>query len=494
MSKPAEGVSPQGASPRSLGFVSGLMAKALGAMSPAERKDFVADAAAISASELAKAGEHAINMGEGSNTIGVIEDQWSGAPDDGLTFHRAGGPGTETPSGDVSIGKPQEASGAGAARMEREYSRYARQSGVEEATNRLGRELSKARQAIKALVNFGESMSQRMTALESTALSTVPTEPVAKADFDKAIAKAVANMLPDMVRMTAGAVGAALIKSEDESGEEDEEEGEDEEAKEAESGSGTEIEIVNEMDEEDEAESDDDEKAAAKAAARSRLVAKSLYLLAKRSIRKAKMAEEDKDKKKAMAECRKARVRLAKAVLHLEIAKAVRGNGKPGPSTLGLAKALAKAANEIKPQSINQNKWPATSKDEVGKGGSSAQIADTAAKSLENQIAEIRKAVEGNGMLTARIEQLMDAIARQPAPGSDNLPPVFALAKAKPDQLASVEGSINQMAAENKISLDEADRALNVVGLARRGIPTADAMLGTLPLVVQETIKQRLAA
>ena len=481
-------------SPRTMGFLSGLMAKALGSMNADERKVFIADAAATASSELSKAGEYAINMGAGENTIPVIEDQWSGPPDDGLTFHRAGGPGTEAPSGTVTIGKPQEASGGGAAKMEREYSRFARQSGVEEATNRLGRELSKAKAAIKSLVAFGEAMSHRMTALESTSLGTTTPAPVAKSEVNAEIAKAVAQMLPDMVRQTAAAVGSALIKAsesdkEDESGEEDEEEDDDSEASEAESGSGTEIEIVNEMEEEDESESDDDEGRKKKAAAKSRLIAKSLFKLALRSIRKAKKMGDEKKEPEMMAETKKARTRIAKARLHLEIAKAVRG-AKPGPSTIGLEKALAKAAKELRPQTVMQTQWPASKHDEIGKG--TPAVSDT--KSLSEQVEIIRKAVEGQGMLTASMNDMINSIARQPMPGSDNLPPVFALAKARPEQMDSIEQDINALAASNAISMDEADRAMSVISYAKRRMPQADAMIPSLPVVLQQKIKDRIAA
>jgi hypothetical protein len=486
MSKtPAEGTT----APATMGFINRLVSKAMGSMTAAERTEFIADAAASSATALAKASDELHRPAEQGRMM-VVEDLWDGAPDTLLDTVRTGGPGSTTPAGDVGVGPRQAASGEGALEMERRYSNHAMQRGVVEATNKLGRELAKALRTLAAFTEFGKAVDSRLSLLESTALAA-PAVEVVKSDFNAEIAKSVAAAMPGMLRQSALVVSRAIAKSEAS----DEEEAEDSEAEEAEIMAKSDIEI------EDEVEGDDDkneDKACAKEAAKARLVAKSLIRLSLRAIRKAKEMEEDKKETEMEKEACKARTRLAKARIHFEVAKAIRG-GKGGRSTASIAASIKAAAKEM-PQSKNQTVWP----NGTGAGGATAKgpepqataVTPTGTPDIAGQLLAIQKALDGQATLNASMASMMNAIARQPDPATGRpsvLPPVFDIAKAKPGDLNTMEAQIRDLAGSNVISFDEADRAVDTIGRARQGIPV-DNIIASLAPQVQDIIRQRLAA
>ncbi len=472
---------PAPVSPREAGVMSKWLAKAMANMSPQDRSDFIADAAASSSEALAKAAHEMETMDPNDHgPFHMVEDQWNGPPDGALETTRAYGPGAKVVAGDVPIGPRQQASGDGAIIMERQYSDPAKQRGVEEATNRLGRALAKSVfPAIKSLHAFGEAMAQRVNLLESTMLAPPP------ALDDTVISKAIAKAIPGIVRQTALAVSKSIILAKAEEEEEEEEGGEEEEeVAKAENAAITKSEIDVEIEDEEGDKDDEGEKEAAKA----RIIAKSLFALARRALRKAKKHEEAGEAKESAEETSRARYRMGKARIYLEVAKSIRG--KAGPSTLGLAKAIKAAVKEMKPQAKNQTNWADAAKPGVAK----AEVTSGDVSNLASQIDVIRKAVEGVGMLQTNMAGMLDAIARSPANPDSGLPPVFALAKAKPQQLDTAETQINQMASDKIISLDDRDRAFDVLRMAKRGVPTVDVMALQLPPEVQNTLRNVLAA
>lgn len=464
-------------SPKLLGRLSAMLAKAWPHMTPAERTDFVADAAATSGAELGKAHE-LLERGEEHQRVGRVEDLWDGPPDNELRMVRRHGPGSSSASGVVPVGPSQDASGDGAIKMEREYSRWATQSGVEEATNRLGRELSKMRQVMKSLVGFGDSMSTRMAAMETAQGSLLAPATLEAFKIDPGeIAKAVAAAMPALLRQAV----TIIIKARENEEEEDEEKEED--GDEPVSKAETAEEMKEEKDEE--GESDEHRKEAAKA----RVLARNQLAKARRALRKAEEHEGEKEKEKAEKEKKAARNHLEKARIQLAVSKALR-NAKDGPSTVAIAKAIKSAAKDMpKPQAENQTVFPASKTQEVGKSGEGAP--DLAA--LMAQMGTIQKAVDGFGMLVTDTRGLVDALARQPDPNGDRLPPVFALAKAKPADLNTIEAQVGEMVTNNVISIDDADRTRDVIGRARMGMHV-DAMVQALPEPVQKLIQSKLAA
>ncbi len=468
------------------GYITRFFKSALGRMTPEERTAMIQDAAVQATLELGKATD--LLEGDDRMQPGQVEDIFDGPPDDRLETVEAGGPEGSIPAGRVGVGKPQEASGAGAATMERTYSRHAPQTGVQRATEELGAKLAGHARAMKSIIASCKAFGDRLSLVEA-----LPTAaPVDAKAIEAAVALAVAKAIPAAVTAALGKAIPAVVKAvaqakaegekddekDSESGEEDEEEGEeeDDEAEQTESGSGPEIEIVNENEEEgeDEAESDEDEtkKAARKAAAQQRLTAKALVRLAKAAERDSREAMEEGRPAAAFRSHKKASSRLAKARLHVSVAKALR-DGRAGPSTKAIEKSiagLAKAMKETKAK--NQDKWP------VGKAPVATEAAAQAApaqgadltKAVAAMTAAIEKANAGYALLTTNVQGLMSAVGGQSRdPSAGGRPPVEALFKASPP---GKEAEINRLFGEGAISAQDRDKGIDALGYQRvAGVP-----------------------
>lgn len=494
--------------PKALGGLFNIIKSVWGKLTPEEQQTMMADAATAAGTEIGKAAD-LLQEGDDRTRIGSVEDVWDGAPDDRATVRHTGGPNSKVPSGTIGVGSTQSASGDGAARMERQYSEFAPQGGVQSATERLGREVAGMRGAMKSFLKGFEGFNAQIEMLKGS-VAAAP----AKADVEAMVAKAVADAVAPLTkslgeiekRIVKLAARPAVAKGEKEgekestSGHETEEE--DEEAEQEESGGGDKIEIINEM--EDEAESDEDKDSAKKAAS---LVAKA-QVRAKFASRRAFKARDFVDAGEQVAASRQialANVNVAKAQAYLEAAKAVApGLRLEGPIGKSVVAAVAKARKGLgEAQSENQKKWPSTTESSVGKGGAATVPAQGAQADLNKAVEMIGKALEGQGLLTANVQQLMDSIAKGnqsrtdgASGGSANLPPVFALAKAGGDAVAAAEQRLHVLAESNVITADQFDAARDTLTRARMGLPedTVQAMVARLPKEAQEALALPKAA
>jgi hypothetical protein len=491
-------------SPTGLGRLMGTISKALGRMTPDERASLMADAQVSAGIELGKASD-LLSHGDDGGTPGRVEDQWDGAPDDALEVGGGSGPDSTAAPGKVNVGPAQSASGNGAMPMERHYSRFSPQSGVQAATEKLGRDLVGLRSAMKSFLRAFEANNMQLETIKAN-IAAASAQPDIAALVDTAVAKAIETAIAGIGVTVAKAVrkevSAAVAKAkivakgEDESGEEDE--GEDDEAKESESGGETEVEISNEVDDEAESDEDEDEKAAAKA----RLAAKSRIKWASKRLIKAIEFVEDGKPGSCAIQYGLAKANLAKARVYLEVAKSA--VNQPGPKTTAVAKAIAKVEKAIKAAPVdNQKNWPASTDKQIGKAvegvtPSAAAAGNGVSKAdLENAMAAINKAVEGTGMLQAKVGEMFAAISGQSrtvAPGGQVLPPTFSLAKSM-DDLTSKEAEIIKMAQDSLIRPMDVDGARDVISNIRTNLPEAmiKAKIARLPQPVQDVILRQAA-
>ena len=150
--------------------VAGLIQKAFGSLFKSDPKaahELMAETALMSGAALGKA-EDLLTRAGGEGPITIIEDLWDGPPDDHLTTTSAHGPGSTVAEGGVPVGPSQSASGSGAAKMGREYSNPAPQSGVQVATEKLGRALAKHRAVIGTLLETAKSQQGTLEMLMTT--------------------------------------------------------------------------------------------------------------------------------------------------------------------------------------------------------------------------------------------------------------------------------------------------------------------------------------
>lgn len=451
------------ATPKEMGLLSRMIAKAWPTMTPTERTELVASAAADSDTALAKA---TTLLG---TEIDQVEDLWDGPPDDRLATKRTGGPGSEVSSGRVGIGPRQAASGDGALVMERRYSDHAPQSGVEEATNRLGRELAKAMTIIKSLIQVNEAASQRIQLLETAVMSAKAIGP---AEIEAAVAKAVASAVPGIVTTMAKA-----MKDEGPEGAEDDE---DEDMAKA----------IAKASESDDVEDDRKEHGDDKEAAKARVVVKGLLKLIRQTIAKAEEAADEKAKDKFEEHIKKAKTRLAKARTQLAIAKAISGSGAAA-AVEALDKSAASVAKAIRSQAENQVKWPESDARRVGETAKATEASPDLAKAVD----QITKAASGMGVMTASFQEVMGALMSSKSPDSGDLPPVFMLAKAmeNPRGADAAQAKLMQMVDTNVISIEDFDRATDILGRARRGMDVTP-MIDILPEAAQQVLRPQAAA
>lgn len=492
---------------KGLGAITGLFAKVMGRLSPDERTALLQDATALGLTELGKASD-LLDQGDDRGRIGQVEDQWDGPPDDRAPIVSAHGPDSKVRSGETPVGPTQSASGDGAAKMERQYSRPAPQGGVQSATEMLGREVAGMRGAMKSLVRVFEAQNAKIDLIKSTADAALTAEGVQNL-IDMAVAKALGSLdktIAKTARLEVARIIVAKADSEKESTSGHETEEEDEEAEQEESGGGgddVEIEITNET--EDEAESDED-KDSAKSAALLLHKAKIRAKWASRRLAKAEdMAEEDK-KKAAERNLKMARHDASKAIAYVETAKGLL-NGRLGPIAKSIVAKAKKAMDGVgEAQAENQKKWPASTESEVGKSApvatAPAAAPPTAASSpdLAKAAEQIAKAAQGMGMMTANVRELLDAVTSQrrvtdPTTGA-NLPPVFALAKAGGDAVSAAEQRLATLRDQNVISFDEHEKARDALTRAQMGLPEQliAAEVARLPKAAQEALSLPQAA
>jgi hypothetical protein len=464
------------ATPGTLGKLTGIIGKALGRMTPDERATIFADAAVSTSAELGKAANF-MEHGDDGGHPGRVEDQWDGAPDDELEVGGGHGPESKAPPGKVNVGPSQAASGNGAEKMEREYSRHAPQSGVQAATEKLGREIAGMRGAMKAILKALDTFNVQ---LETVKAST-----------------AVAPVLPDIEKMVSDAVGKAVAKAvvkamdeKEDREEDDEDDKEDKEAAKAESES--------EKEEEDEDEGDDDkESAKSKSAAQLRKMAKARIAWAERRLAKSiEFAESDKP-----AKCEHmfalAQINLSKAAGYVESAKAIRG--QVGPATKALVKSVAKLDKAIKAAPVdNQKIWPASTEKKVGTGKAvETTVSDPGAMTpadLQKAMGEIQKALDGVGIMQSSMKDMFQVISGQSR--SNGVPPVLALAKGGVDDLMSREAEIIRMASDGSIKPGDVDRARDVISNIRtRAVPEniLSQKISRLPPAVQDVLNRQVA-
>lgn len=494
------------ANPNGFGFLTKAFTKVLGRLTPAERTDFLKDAAVQASLELGKATDLLENPGTHR-----AEDLWDGPQDDHLETVHAQGPDSSVAPGKVNTGTSQDASGGGANRMEDEYSRHARQVGVQRATEELGRKLASHTRAMKSFAAFGKAVQHQIEALQSTSslAQAAPDDAAIKAAvaaaLPGAVALALAKAIPEVVRTVVKAKKAAESEKDDdkegESGEEDEEEEEDddEEADQAESGSGTEIEIVNELEEEDEAEAESDEdetkKAARKAAAAERRIAKSLIRLAKAEAEEAEDAMADGRHHAGKRHHRKAKHRMHKARLHLSIAKSL--NGGAGKSSVAIGKSIEAVGKALKKtRAENQDKWPEGPKHDGKEHKAEHEVgkATPTADEMAKANAALQKALSGMALLQADVQQVMQMVGGQPRnPTAEGGPPINELYKADLALVGGQESAINQLAAGGHITMAQRDKAIDAIATLRQpSMPQGmiDATINACPPVVQAILRK----
>lgn len=487
---------------KALGMLTGIWAKVMHRMTPEERSTMMQDAATVAQSELGKA--DSLLSGDHGGHPGVVEDQWSGPPDASLEVSHAHGPGSSAASGTVPVGPSQEASGDGAAKMEREYSRHAAQSGVQAATERLGREIAGVKGAMKSFFKAFEAQAQSLelikaqipAALDETVITAAITKAIeahspltaeklqpliskaAKKAVKKAIAKAARPAIDDRPE------AEIIAKAEDDIAKADKED-------EKEEGAGDKVEVEIEHEGKDE----DEEKAKSMAAARCRVLARSRISKAKHCIAKAQGLTDKPAAAKALRKVAKGH--LKKAENYLATGQMLR-NGKTGPSTLALQKRIAKAhkARKALPaaQSDNQDNWPNSTEKNVGK----AELPPTTTSpDLLKAVDQISKAAEGMGLLNASVKDFMSAFAgHSPTDGNGNrLPPVFALAKAGGDKLAGVQMQLTKLHEDNVISFDDVMAARDTLQRIQMELPPdiIGAMVNRLPAPVQDLFNRAAA-
>lgn len=466
--------------PRTAGFFTKLLSKAFGNMTPAERTEMMQDAATMTSAELGKADNM---LAVDSAHTGFIEDHWSDKPQDILKVSGAHGPGSSVPSGEINVGPSQQASGNGAQRMEPAYSNYAAQTGLQLATEKLGRDILGIRGAVKSMSTAMQGLSTQIEMLKASA-AVVAAPADTQTLIDAAVAKAIVTVKADLTK--------SLAKAWDNKKDDDKED--DEEAKSAA--------ITAKADDKkkDDAKDDDDKPESAKSVVELRVMAKSRVDYAKLRIAKALDYVAEEKGKAAQRAMFLAEINLAKAQSHIDEATAL-CDGKAGLTTQSIALDIAKAKKGIAASTAaNQDIWPATTEkqSDFGKAEPTAPAATETTKApvvpnsdLAKAVQQIEAAANGMGMMTASVADLFKALSGQTKPVEvtdvsgerHNMPPVFALAKAGASDLATREADLGRLRDSSVISFEDHDRARDALTRVRMGLPeeTIKAMVDRLP-------------
>ena len=488
-----------------LGKMSSIVTKGIASLSPSERSEFLADAATRATAELGKASESLTRHENEMKYVDQVEDQWDGPADDHLEVGGGHGPGSSAPAGKVNVGPEQRASGDGAEKMERDYSRHApAQTGVQAATEHLGEAIMGVRKSMKAMgagmrsiVSAMEAQGMQIDLLKSSAAGSGPDAAAIEKMIGDAVAKAMRPVMKSVTRALQKADeekdDEKDTESEKESGKDDEEEDEeeDDEASEEESGSGTEIEIVNENDAEDEDEAEADKAITAKAA-RLRIMAKGRIKWANRRLTKAAEAGEAGKPLKMAKNLRKARFNLRKARDYRGAAIALR-DGNTGPSSIAIGKAITKAEHRAKrSKAENQDVWP--NKGEIGGHGKSqvGAVQPDVSKAVQTALEQMNKAASGMGMLVTNMQGLMESVAGQSRNGGNGVPPALKLAIGK---AGDKDAQLVALADNGAISFDDLDAARDVMRLASTPVPPdfVNQKIARLPPAVRTVLTGQAA-
>jgi flagellin-like hook-associated protein FlgL len=228
-------------------------------------------------------------------------------------------------------------------------------------------------------------------------------------------------------------------------------------------------------------------------------MAKSRIKWANRRLAKADELSEDNKPKTASRMARMAKGNLRKAQEYLDAALALR-DGTGGPSSQLIVKAIAKA----KKNADNQTTWPNKSEHAAKSGETDPKVTDkavtiippvdqlAAAKALEDATDKIGKALAGMGTLTATVGDLMNSLGAASRNGS-SLPPVFALAKAGVEDVASLDKRITDLVSSKAITLDDLDNSREVIKLIRNPTIPRDFVsqkMTRLPQPVRDILTQ----
>jgi hypothetical protein len=406
----------------------GILTRAVRALlktDPKAAAELVQDA---SVDALAKAGD-LLTAGDTTGHPGYIHDLWDGPPDARPTVVATGGPGSTAAPGTIPVGPEQQASGAGAPRMEATYSRPHAQGGVQSATEQLGRDIMHTSKAVKALLDVANAHSLQIEIVKAS----MPTAE----SIEAAIAAAIAKAIPEVVKGVQEAMNKADDKKEDKKDED------------------------GDKDKKPFGKSEEVEKVAA------------LVTTAREELAKATEAAID-DRPKAAARHRE------NVAIALEDAKPLLA--KATDETKAVYERIVKAMPAATVE--NQDIWPTTEEKTVGK-------ADTTAPDLKAAVEAIGKAAEGMGMLTANVNQVLTAIGNSSRnPGG--LPPVFSLAKAQPGDVDARMAEVRALAEKGEIAWSDVDAANDAVQRLRMasagaGMPPAWAQqaMTRLPEKVQ---------
>lgn len=479
-----------------LGGVARLLSKVLPRLTAEERGDLIKDAAAMSQTELDKAGDSLLTG------IEHVRDAWDGLVTTVPPTNEAHGPGSSAPPGTINIGPQQQASGAGAPKMEREYSDHSPQHGIEAVAERLGAKLQAHGMAVKALYEAVKHQSTQLALVQSgmgdavnKAIADLQLEDAVRQEVRKAVRKALADSSDSNEPTGDDALTKALSEVYKADKEDDDERNPFERKKEAEE------------------EGDDKEEAKSLRAADWRLTAKNRLDEASECIDKAKgfIALEQYDVAKAYRKA--AKIHLEKAQTALFASASLR-DGNSGPSSQAIAKKLnklRKARRDCAPQ--NQDKWP----NKGGVAGKSDSIEQPAAAEqepatgkaepapvasspdLKKAIEQLEAAARGTGMLNANMQQLFDTITGKSnvidTETGTRLPPVFALAKST-SGIATVEHELDEARNTGVISSDEFDKAREALMWARMNLPeeTVTAKIARLGEPAREILNRQRAA
>jgi len=472
--------------PRAMGVITKMLSRVLGHMPAEDRTALMQDAATMTTSELGKASDQ-LAAAKGPNNMMAVDSAHTGWIDDHWSETRttevppvssAHGPGSSAPSGDFLVGPSQQAAGNGGVKMEREYSRFAPQHGIQNYADQLGRDLIAAKSVMRSLVAAVQGISTQIDVIKATMVSPapLPDEAVMIRLIDTAVGKAVTEAVAKAVSRISIAAKAKDDKDE---------KGDDEEAK-----SASLLAKADEKKKKDEEDEDDKPFGKAEAAAELRVEAKARVDHARLRIAKALDYVAEGKPKAAQRAMALAEINLAKAQELVDDVVSL-CDGHAGLNTQVVRQSIAKAKKGIAASvADNQDIWPASTETEMGKASETAtgEAAKPPANAdLAKAMEQIQAAASGMGMLQASVSDMMQALTAKNTAVIDGeqtkLPPVFALAKAGASDLTSREIELARLRDTNVISFDAFDQARDALMRVRMNMPpdVIAAMVDRLP-------------
>lgn len=502
-SMPEAVVKTEAAAPGGLNKILGILGKGLSRLSPVEQGEVMAEAGLLAKGEMGKASEFLDSTMGDHGHIPMTEDQWSGPPDDKLMVRRAFGPSSRVPAGGgANTGPAQSASGDGAEKMEREYSRFATQEGVQRATEELGESIMGMGKAMRSILKGMEARDTQFELLKgSVAEIKVPSEETIKGLIDSAVAKAIGGV-PAMVSK---AVRSAIAKAEEDK------KGDDDKKPEAFKAEGEDDDDADKSEKEaakaenDHTDSEDDDKDEASKSFTAMVLRRQAWDRVKWCSRRLLQAEElvEAGKPKAAAIRSKMAIgNLQAAVARLETAKSINPD-MADDGVAAVARQIAKAKKGIQANAENQDIWPSSSS--TAKGADPVVVATTVkadgvpdgftTETFKTAVAAISSAADGMGLLTTDVRKMFEVMG-QSKNGGNGLPPVFTLAKANGDVLTAKSTEVGKLYENGTITIDDRDRAMDIIGQARMKMPEELLMAKTarLPDPIKAIFGTQIAA